>query len=449
MKKFIFTSIFAFLLAGMSTLRASEWPEEYLGLPGDNLNLYAVMDLFQNSETLEGFERSLNDPEQMINNLDLNGDNYVDYIMVTDYVDGADHTIVMSVALNASENQDVAVFTVEKLRSGGVRIQLIGDEALYGKNYIVEPIYGETPNPGYTGTANAHNVQVVHTTYYEVASWPVVTYIYTPGYSVWRSAWYWGYYPVYWDPWTPFYWHYYYGYHYNWYAHYYAYYRPWSYYRYARYHDFYWRHHRHYSPTIVVWVNNGNYRDTYSRPEAINEGLAEYNRVEAVRHSRGTTIPSGSSRGTTTGNRVSREGTTASPATSAARNTGESVSRPAAPAGNTVKRPAANSNRENTSTPASGSSKPAVRPASPSRPAPAATPSKNNSSSSRVQSSSPSGGSSASGNRPSGSIFSGSRGSSSTGTITSSRPASSQAGSSSRNTSSSTGSRSNASTGRR
>ena len=59
--------------------------------------------------------------------------------------------------------QDVAVFTVEKYRDGSVRIQLIGDEALYGRNYIVEPIYAETPNPGYTGrTRNNTTVTVQH-----------------------------------------------------------------------------------------------------------------------------------------------------------------------------------------------------------------------------------------------------------------------------------------------
>ena len=30
-------------------------------------------------------------------------------------------------------------------------IQLTGDEALYGRDYIVEPIADETPNPGYNG----------------------------------------------------------------------------------------------------------------------------------------------------------------------------------------------------------------------------------------------------------------------------------------------------------
>ena len=97
MKKLIITSILALLIAGGSAMRAQNRPDEYLGLPGDNLNLYAVMKLFQESETLEGFERNLNDENSRINNLDLNGDNMVDYITVSDYVDGDVHTIVLQV----------------------------------------------------------------------------------------------------------------------------------------------------------------------------------------------------------------------------------------------------------------------------------------------------------------------------------------------------------------
>ncbi len=125
-----------------------DYPEEYLGLPGDNLNLYAVMNLFQESETLEAFERSLNEENSRINNLDLNNDGYVDYLTVSDYTSGNVHTIVLRSVLDRNEYQDVAVFTVEQLRNGEVQIQLIGDEALYGRNYIVEPNYAETPNPG-------------------------------------------------------------------------------------------------------------------------------------------------------------------------------------------------------------------------------------------------------------------------------------------------------------
>lgn len=292
MKNILLTPLFALLLLGSSLLRAQN-PDDYLGLPGDNLNLFAVMNLFQESETLEGFERSLNDPEKMINNLDLNGDNYVDYIMVFDYVDGDNHNIVLRVALNQNEYQDVAVFSVWKMNDGSVGIQLIGDEALYGPNYIVEPYYAETPNPGYRGTArpaSGKHVAVVHTTHYEVARWPLIVYVYHPGYRVYRSSWYWGYHPYWWNPWTPHYFHFYYGYHYNWHHHYFAYYRPWHTHRHVHYHRVYVTNIRHYSPRVTVYVNSGNYRKTYSKPESRRDGEVLY----AQRHARGGNVPASS-----------------------------------------------------------------------------------------------------------------------------------------------------------
>ena len=280
MKNLISTSILAVLIASMTTVRAQNYPEEYLGLPGDNLNLYAVMKLFQESETLEAFERNLNAEDSHINNLDLNGDNLVDYITVTDYVDKNVHTIVLRTALNRKENQDIAVFTVQKFSNGSAQIQLIGDEALYGRNYIVEPIYAETPNPGYKGrTVYRDNVTVVTTTYYEVAAWPVIRFIYDPFYICWRSPWYWGYNLAYWHPWRPFYWHYYYGYHYNWYPEYYAHYHHYDHYRYSHYNDHYYHGMRQYSPEVAHRINEGHYKETYSRPEMKREGEAMYART--------------------------------------------------------------------------------------------------------------------------------------------------------------------------
>lgn len=84
--------------------------EEKLDLPGDNLNLYAVLKLFQESETLEGFERKLNEEDSEINNLDLDGDNLTDYIRVEDNVEGNLHTISLKVAVSDNEDQDVAAF---------------------------------------------------------------------------------------------------------------------------------------------------------------------------------------------------------------------------------------------------------------------------------------------------------------------------------------------------
>jgi hypothetical protein len=281
MKRFLITSILAAMLAAGTTIMAQEQPDEYLGLPGDNFNLYAVMNLFQQSETLEGFERSLNDENSRINNLDLNGDNMIDYIKVIDYVDGDVHTIVLQDVLGRDESQDVAVFTVQRLGNGSVQIQLIGDEALYGQNYIIEPLNTETPNPGYTGRTRYS----ARTTYVEVSAWPVVRFIYLPDYTLWHSSWYWGYYPSYWHTWRPYYWHYYYGYHYNWYPQYYAHFHRYDHPRYDRWNNFYYRDKRVFSRNVTININEGYYKNTYSHPEQRKEGEVLYTQVHPERAS--------------------------------------------------------------------------------------------------------------------------------------------------------------------
>lgn len=276
MKKFLTTAILLAMFTTWSVMMAQPHQEEYLGLPGDNLNLYAVMKLFQESQTLESFERNLNDENTRINNLDLNGDNVIDYIRVTDYVDRDVHNIVLQIPVNNRENQDVAVFTVQRFRNGQVQIQLIGDEALYGRNYIIEPIYdgqyaNQTPNPGYSG-----NVTAVGTSYYNIAAWPVVRFIFMPSYIAWNSLWYWGYYPSYWHPWQPYYWHFYYGYHYNWYDNYYSHYHRCDYTRYAHWNDFYYSNRRSHSPYVSERIHSGHYQTTYSHPDQRRKGEALY-----------------------------------------------------------------------------------------------------------------------------------------------------------------------------
>ena len=53
-----------------------------LGMAGDNLDLYAVLDLFLKSKTIEDFEKKLNDTKSKINNLDLDLDGKIDFIKV-------------------------------------------------------------------------------------------------------------------------------------------------------------------------------------------------------------------------------------------------------------------------------------------------------------------------------------------------------------------------------
>lgn len=324
MKKYFVTPILI-LIAGY-TLTAQDQLPDSLGLPGDNLNLYAVMELFQESETLEAFEKSLNDENSNINNLDLNSDDKVDYIRVFDDADGDIHNIVLQISLSENENQDVAVFTVQRDADENVQIQLTGDEALYGKDYILEPnldaeVSGQTPNPGYTGKPSAESdaePTTVQTTTVVVNAWPVVRYIYMPSYVAWHSPWYFGYYPPYWNPWRPHYWHYYYGFHYHRYVHYHTYYRATHYHRSPGYSRYYSQRR-----TVSVSVNNrvraGQYKTTYSKPSQRIQGEARYNKMNPNqrRNMQGTatssdrpakssatrTEPAGKSNATTTGRR--------------------------------------------------------------------------------------------------------------------------------------------------
>ena len=172
-----------------------------LGLPGDNLDLYAVLDLFQKSKTIEDFEKSLNLENSKINNLDLDNDKKVDFIKVTTKKDGDDFSFVLQDAVSKTETQDVAVILVSKDKSGKVSMQIVGDKDLYGKNYIVEPkpagTGGVTSNPGYTG-ADPVTVDIpASTTTVVVQSAPIVQYVYSPAYVPYYPPYYYGYYPPY------------------------------------------------------------------------------------------------------------------------------------------------------------------------------------------------------------------------------------------------------------
>ena len=304
MKKQFLTALF-FVATITGVFAQKNQQPDSLGLPGDNLNLYVVMELFQTSETLEGFERKLNSETEKINNLDLNNDDKIDYIRVMDHVDGNTHNIVLQVSINEKENQDVAYFIVDKNDKGGVQIQLIGDEALYGKDYILEPNYketvdvNETPNPGYvkqstqqTTDENGNTTIINNYTTYETASWPVVRYMYEPNYIIWVSPWRWYYYPDYWTPWEPWYWHRYYGYHSYRYNYYYGNYHYCHNYRNPIARNRYYGR-RMVSNSVVLVLKNGNFRKTYSRPDEKSAGKMEYFKDKGISPNKGRALEEG------------------------------------------------------------------------------------------------------------------------------------------------------------
>ncbi|HEY4616808.1 MAG TPA: hypothetical protein VIH09_01270 [Flavobacterium sp.] len=265
MKKIILT--FVVVMMGLWSFPSFSQVENEvvaLGLPGDNLNLYAVLDIFQNSQTLEEFERKLNSRDTNVNNLDLNNDNMVDYISVVSYNQGHFYSIVLRVPINSSQYQDVAVIEVSKNNAGNVIVQIIGDEALYGRDYVVEPsvrVVSETPNPGYVGDRTIIiNNRVYGNGIVYVADWPIIAFLFSPSFSVYVSPWHWGYYPVYWNPWRPVLYFNYWTYH----RHYYnspRYHRT-SYIRFPSHHSYYLN--RRATSSIVTRNRSaGTYRSTY------------------------------------------------------------------------------------------------------------------------------------------------------------------------------------------
>ena len=170
---------------------------------GDDFSLEGALELFKNSNSLEDFEKSLNQENSQVNNLDLDGDGQTDYINVEDIKENDSHVIVMSTYLNDTEKQDIALIAIEKTGDGKALLQIEGDEDLFPKNTIVEPT---TEEKGAVQTLKAEsNVAVVDNSgpTVNVWVWPSVRYLYAPAYVVWVSPYRWRAYPRWWRPWRP------------------------------------------------------------------------------------------------------------------------------------------------------------------------------------------------------------------------------------------------------
>ena len=159
----------------------------------ENLDLKTVATLFGQAKDLEQFEQLLNDPDSAFSNLDLNADGEVDYLRVIETADNNRHLVVVQAVLAKDIYQDVASIFVEKDEATqSVTVQVIGDEYIYGTNYIIEPVYIHRPL--------------------------IYDWFWGTAWVCWHSPYYWGYYPHWWRPYycvDPFvylnhcYWHHY------------------------------------------------------------------------------------------------------------------------------------------------------------------------------------------------------------------------------------------------
>ena len=160
----------------------------------EGLDLKLVAKLFAEAKNLEEFETMLNNPDSAFCNLDLNGDGQVDYLRVVETGEGSRRLIVLQAILAKDIYQDVASIYVEKDEAkNDVKVQIVGDEYVYGTSYIIEPVYVYRP--------------VIYDWFWGTA------------WVAWYSPWYWGYYPGWWyvhSCWAhDWYWHHCYAYHHH------------------------------------------------------------------------------------------------------------------------------------------------------------------------------------------------------------------------------------------
>ncbi len=143
-----------------------------------DLDLNVVASLFGQSTNLSDFEWRLNDPYNQISNLDLNGDNRVDYLRIIERARGNMRLIIIQAVVGPNFFQDIAVIEVYRDRYNETSIQIIGDPYIYGDNYIVDTYYAYTP--------------IIYNYFWRSRN-------YSPYYSRYR----WGRYPKHYRTWRP------------------------------------------------------------------------------------------------------------------------------------------------------------------------------------------------------------------------------------------------------
>jgi len=111
------------------------------GYVNDDFDLQRVGDVLARSKTPQEFETYLNQPDG-INNLDLNGDGYVDYISVDEFGGQDDYERGLSLFTNYGQDRRQELGTVnfyrDEPRYPGARVMLTGNDNIYGDNNFYE-----------------------------------------------------------------------------------------------------------------------------------------------------------------------------------------------------------------------------------------------------------------------------------------------------------------------
>lgn len=110
-------------------------------LAKDNLDLQRIAPLLEEADDPQEFEYLLN-KDDGINNLDLNGDGYVDYISVAEYEDPDTGARGFSLfdKFGVDDIQEIAtiIFDRDRPNRRGARVYIDGNDQIYGEDYFYE-----------------------------------------------------------------------------------------------------------------------------------------------------------------------------------------------------------------------------------------------------------------------------------------------------------------------
>lgn len=137
----------------------------------DGLDLKLIGPLLKKAKDAETLEKLINDPAQGVNNLDLNEDDKVDYINVTEYGKGSNRGFSLTSDMGGGEIQEIATIQIEK-KGDNADVQVQGNREIYGNNS-----YYHSHMPG-------------------IGSYLLMSYMFRP-HPFYYSRWGYGYYPPY------------------------------------------------------------------------------------------------------------------------------------------------------------------------------------------------------------------------------------------------------------
>jgi uncharacterized membrane protein YgcG len=140
-------------------------------VPGFDVNEFA--NLLKNTKDPQTIEQAINQPNNKINNLDLNNDGNIDYLKV---VESANHTLTVVDETSATNSVTVATLTVNPQQQ---TMQIAGNQAYCGNTYM-------------------------YTSHYTVGDWLFMSYFLYP-HSYYVPMYHWGYYPRYYHPYRSYY----------------------------------------------------------------------------------------------------------------------------------------------------------------------------------------------------------------------------------------------------